>query len=486
MQQAGFLSRSTFITLRIELEYNTRMAQSIAEQLKQIRESQGISLALIAQKTHISLKYLQAIEEFDEENLPPKVQLRGFMRLYANELGVELDDLRVGGYHLSKEKLARIPAEQVEGKDETKSPSIKTDQPDLPTDSETEPEKETEPGSEKETDTQSTATDTVEPETSLETADLNTSTEIFTAIGQTLKRRRGLLSLSIKDIQENTHIREAYLSSIEAGAFNQLPSPIQAKGMLDYYADFLNLDTESILLDFSKALQLQRIEKQKEPAKRGGRSARELSPTALRLKNFFTLDLLVIGALFIIFSIFVIWGVNRILEDDSPDLVENDIPGVSDVLLATGTPTPTLNDELDTTDIDEDQDEVIEEEEEEEPLFAAELSTAPINIILLPRQRLWVEVTTDGEVVFRGRLIPGNVYDFTAQEQLDILTGNIGSLQIIFNNEDIGSPGLIGQIAELSFTEDGLVLPPAISTPTITATPETTPTPTPTPEESND
>ncbi|MBW6467448.1 MAG: helix-turn-helix domain-containing protein, partial [Brevefilum sp.] len=59
------------------------MAASIGAQLKQIRESQGISLETISQKTHISLAYLKAIEIGDEEFLPSRVHLRGFLRLYA-------------------------------------------------------------------------------------------------------------------------------------------------------------------------------------------------------------------------------------------------------------------------------------------------------------------------------------------------------------------------------------------------------------------
>ena len=465
------------------------MVLSIVHQLKQIRESQGISLEAIAHRTHIPLTYLKAIEEGDEESLPSKVQLRGFLRLYANELGVELDDLQVGRYHLSKAKPPRLPADQVEEKVDTQPPSIEPQKPDLDTGVESEPETQPEPEPEIDTVTPSSPPDVIELELTSDAVASKASAEIFTAIGTKLKQRRELLSLSIKDSHENTHIREQHLVSLEAGSFDQLPSLVQAKGMLVNYSDFLNLDTESILLDYSEALQLQRIEKQKELPKRGSRSARELSPTALRLKNFFSLDLLVIGTLFIAFAIFVIWGVNRILENDAPSILETAIPGVSDVLLAPETPTPLIPDDSEIIEIDEDQDEEIvgeEDDDNDEPLFGPELSAAPINIILLPRQRLWVQVTADGEVVFQGRLLPGNAYDFSAQEQIDIRTGNIGSLQIIFNNEDIGSQGFVGQVANLSFTETGLVLPPATATPTITETPETTPTPTPTPEDLDD
>lgn len=455
------------------MEYNTRMATSIGKQLQQIRESQGVSLEEIAQKTHIALIYLKAIEEGDEDSLPSKVQLRGFLRLYANELGVELDDLQVSGYHLAKEKPPSEPIDEEVVVDEPAPKLVEEHEQDE------EPEPEQKPASEENIFVSPPPPSTSEPETSFDKQAPQTSADLFEAIGAKLRLRRELLSLSIKEIHENIHIREEYLEWIELGSFSQLPSPVQAKGMLVNYAEFLNLDTDSLLLQYSDALQMQRIEKQKALPQRRKRSARELSPTALRIKNFFSLDLLIISGLFIVFAIFVVWGVNRIFANDSPGVIETDIPGVSDVLLATDTPTPIVTLDPDADEVStEDQDEIAQEEET--PLFTPVVSTEPINLILVPRQRLWVQVTVDDQVVFQGRLLPGNAYDFSGQEQVDILTGNAGALQIFFNQEDIGSLGLPGQVVVLSFTENGLVLPPPTSTPTITPTPETTPTPTPT------
>ena len=439
------------------------MSQPIGALLKQLRESQGIALETIANKTHISLAYLQAIEAGDDETLPSKVHLRGFLRLYAHELGVDLDNLE--GSTDQPTSNVEAPPDQIEVDIEYPQPESDIPQQD------TEPK----PEPSQDVDFHGSPSTTPEPETATDTSKPAQSAQILKAIGTKIKQRRGLLSLSIKDIHDNIRIPEVHLQSIEQGHFDQLPSPVQAKGMLVNYADFLNMDTDALLLEFTDALQLQRIEKQAVPPKRGRRSARELSPTALRLKNFFSLDLLVITTLFIAFAIFVIWGVNRILSNGSTPLAENDIPAVSDILLASDTPTPMLSLEQDPTEIIDEQE--VEPVEDELPLFTPVVSTDPITIILLPRQRLWVQVTVDDELVFQGRLLPGNVYDYSGQEQIDILTGNAGALQILFNNQDIGSPGLIGRVASLSFTESGLVLPPPTSTPAFTETPVTTPTP---------
>jgi cytoskeletal protein RodZ len=450
------------------------MEPSIGAQLKHIRETQGISLETISQKTHISLAYLKAIEIGDEESLPSKVHLRGFLRLYASELGVELEDLQVGVYHLGKADETSQTTDAFDIEEEDLPESGNAAKP--------------ETGAAAEITTSSESEPLFPPKLEIDTINTEiigepkSSKILYSAIGAKLKQRRELLSLSTKEIYKNIHIREEHLEAIEHGEFGQLPSPVQARGMLVNYAEFLNLDTNALLSEYADALQLQRLEKQMELPQKGTRSAKELSPTALRLKNFFSLDLLIITGLFLIFTIFVVWGVNRILDDNTAEIIETEIPGVSDILLATDTPTPQFTNDPETVST------IVEEEEstEEEvlPLFTPISSSAAINIILVPRQQLWVRVTADFEVVFQGRLLPGNAYDFTADARVDILTGNAGALQIIFNDQDIGSQGLVGQVVSLSFTDTGLVLPPPTSTPTITETPE--PTLTPTPGETDD
>jgi len=252
-----------------------------------------------------------------------------------------------------------------------------------------------------------------------------------------------------------------------------LPSTVQAKGMLTIYADFLNLDGDRILLEFAEGLQKQHVEKS-EALQKTKKSPKTLSPTRLRLKNFFSVDLLVIATLFVGFAAFVIWGVNRILTTDAPATEVTDLPEVSDILLATTSPTFIPTSTLEATEIGDNEGAVTEEA----PLFTPVASSFPINIVIIPRQQAWVEVNVDAEVVFTGRLLPGNAYDYAAEFRLEILTGNAGALQIYFNDQDIGSVGLIGQVETLIFTDTGLVLPTPTNTPTITQTPETTPTPT--------
>ena len=66
---------------------------SIGEQLKQARESRGLSIKQVVQATRIRAHYLEAMETDDFSTLPSAAQARGFLRSYADFLGLNADDL---------------------------------------------------------------------------------------------------------------------------------------------------------------------------------------------------------------------------------------------------------------------------------------------------------------------------------------------------------------------------------------------------------
>jgi cytoskeletal protein RodZ len=67
------------------------MTQSIGQKLKQSREEQRITLEHASESTRIRMLYLQALEAGDLSVLPSPVQARGFLRNYAEYLGLDFD-----------------------------------------------------------------------------------------------------------------------------------------------------------------------------------------------------------------------------------------------------------------------------------------------------------------------------------------------------------------------------------------------------------
>ncbi|NJL04577.1 MAG: helix-turn-helix domain-containing protein [Chloroflexaceae bacterium] len=65
----------------------------LGERLRHERESQGISLTVAAAETRIRLQALQALEEGQYDRLPNEVVAKGFIRNYAQFLGLSPDEL---------------------------------------------------------------------------------------------------------------------------------------------------------------------------------------------------------------------------------------------------------------------------------------------------------------------------------------------------------------------------------------------------------
>jgi len=76
---------------------------SIINRLKEAREEKGIPLEKASKDTRISLKFLKALEEEKYEVFSAEVYLKGFMRIYAQYLGLNPKEL-LEDYERSKEK----------------------------------------------------------------------------------------------------------------------------------------------------------------------------------------------------------------------------------------------------------------------------------------------------------------------------------------------------------------------------------------------
>lgn len=77
-------------------------------------------------------------------------------------------------------------------------------------------------------------------------------------IGHQLHQARQERGLTLEQVAQGTHIRLHYLQAMEAGEFERLPSPAQARGFLRSYASYLGLPPEQLLvyLDVAAAPEL--------------------------------------------------------------------------------------------------------------------------------------------------------------------------------------------------------------------------------------
>lgn len=409
------------------------MYEKIGQELHQARQAQDIPLVQAAEETHIRLHYLEAMEKGDFSQLPSKAHERGFLRAYADYLGITPESLLtdLDGSELQTEEI-EIAAPVVQ-----RSP----------------------------------------------TGEDTNSALIFRDLGEELKLQREMLGFSLEEVERNIHIRLHYLEALESGKLDDLPSPVQGRGMLKNYASFLGMDVEPVLLQFADGLQAQHAEK------RAARPVSTETNTDIRRSRLpfirsFPRDWLLGVVVIVAVVAFVVWGVIRINSfQAAPEIVET-VPSIAEALQSTvedasaeaipPTETPQTESVEGNSSAEIIPPPPAAEVQEETPIPT--VSDAPVQVYVSVLRRAWMRVTVDENVEFEGRVIPGSAYSFSGDFQIEIISGNGAALQIYYNESDLGVMGVYGEVVYRVFTPDGELLPTPTATPIPTDTPEASPT----------
>lgn len=470
--------------------FQSRMKLTVGEYLRKTRQEKNLAIEEAAQATRVRLTYLRALENDDDHILPSRVQARGYLRMYADYLKLDPAPI-LAAWPDKTVDLDELEPEPADGQEaQPEPPAAKAHAADKsPAEEEIlSPEEEL---------TEAEVKDFPEEEAAnlaLPVAPPTGSHSIYIQLGEELRARREMLGLSIGDVERFTRLRSHYITALEEGRLEDIPSLVQGRGMLSNYAEFLNMDTEAVLLRFADALQTRRIEKSQPTgpvpkAQPVRKSPKPTGPPAV-WKRFLTPDLLIGGGMFILLIAFVIWGAARVTDLRRQEaqitpmslseilISTSDADGLSGLTLTPQiSPTPTPNNlaVVPTS---------FPEEGENGNVQSPPVSTSndPIQVYIVANQRAWMRVTVDNRVVFEGRVVPGNAYPFTGRQQIELVTGNGAALQVVYNQNNLGALGVLGEVIQLIFTEDGTLVPtPQFTlTPTATLQPTETPRPTPT------
>ena len=410
--------------------------------LKKIREGRNISLEQVASATRIRLAILQDLEDEEYSELSSSTQTKGFLKLYADFLGLEDE--------AEPEVVVATAAPQTPS-DTLEVVQPVTDSIDKKIVENVEPTPQQTPTIKQPLlqDTQDEATKSEEP---------SESAEDLMAIGRELAARRRYLNVTWDVIEEETHIPENQLRNIERGDLDAFINPMQFRGLLQAYTRFLNLDVAAIMIRYADAIQKRRTEKSSSK-KRTVRPIKVLPPFLVNLRRFFTLDLF-FGTLMIVGIVgFLIWGISRMTFLQSDPEPTGTLPAVADILLSEPTVIATP---IEATG----EEESVQMIPTSTPFYIASETESNLEIVLLIRQNTWLRVTSDREVLFQGRQSAGNVLTYTGEEQIELETGNIAAIEIIFNQQSLEPiSDVIGTPARLLFSAEGMAELPIVDLP---------------------
>ncbi|MCA9919655.1 MAG: DUF4115 domain-containing protein [Anaerolineales bacterium] len=300
-------------------------------------------------------------------------------------------------------------------------------------------------------------------------------------LGHILREARETKGYTLREVQDKTRINSRFLEALEMGDFDRLPTPTHVRGFLRNYARFLGLEPDPLLERYELG-QLQRPKRRQQAvivdttqpvgpaleappenhpffdpvnmevdtAYQGGGSTGGSGESILRIVIIVAL----LGLLYLAGQRFLplILGqgdgtaeitesintaVQNVLnrETPTPEATATAEEGPSSVLptsrndIPAGNPTPTAT----------------------RPPLPATMETIDLEIIIL--ERAWMEVTVDGNVLFSGIARPtDDPYEWTANDEVRINTGNAIGVSVIINNVPLGPLGGRGENKEEVWT----------------------------------
>ena len=259
-------------------------------------------------------------------------------------------------------------------------------------------------------------------------------------IGEELRRERVRQGLSIDEIARRTRMSLRSLESIEADAFDRLPGVVFARNFVRLYALDLKLDPEALLARLPR-VDIEAAALPNPPA-RTGRLSWDPRLTAALASVLWLVTASGAGT-----GAWYYW--NHYTHHAITTVSAAPDPMTQPVARGTSQPAsvmPASPSVIAHGNL----------ENSTQGAIPADLDTSrPVQVILTAHEATWVQVSVDGRAAFVGILHPNDTRSIAADDQVRILTGNAGGLDISLNGKPLDPIGPTGQVRTVRLTAEG-------------------------------
>jgi len=300
-------------------------------------------------------------------------------------------------------------------------------------------------------------------------------------LGHILREARETKGLSLEQVQEETRINATYLAAMENGEYAVLPSPVHVRGFLRNYARFLGLDPQPLLERYSQSQSYHSLP---------GANTRDIdissdTPLPSRIDQPFfdpvnvevdigsrrdpesAVRLIIIAALIIAVALVTNRFLPLVLNNkDGSDAITESITGVVEGVLNNGDEVSTevaeavedgstVNTALENSEVitstsrTNEAAVIIPTPSPTRPPLPATMEQIALKLEIT--ERTWLEATIDDEVQFSGIARAGDAFEWTAEEEAKLLTGNAIGIFVTVNDIPLGRFGDRGQNKEESW-----------------------------------
>ena len=266
-------------------------------------------------------------------------------------------------------------------------------------------------------------------------------------IGERLRKSREKIGLSVGDVAVKTKMSPHIVTAIEEDNAADILSPMYVKSFLRMYARAVGLNDQALLQEF--------FEPQTTPPAEEARETREEPPHRaptmpaiswgwLRRRPTKTQVRSVVGLAILVFGVM---GIGAFIKFTRQHPLIAHRPSASVKVAKAKSPAPIRRKKVDTAAA-------------LPPTGFTPLTIPahePLKLQVLAKERAWLRVTADGNVIFQNVLEKSAIEQWSAQESLALWLGNAGSVELMLNGKSLGTPGRRGEaIKDLRITRNGM------------------------------
>ncbi len=293
-------------------------------------------------------------------------------------------------------------------------------------------------------------------------------------LGRYLRRERELRKISLRELSKNTRVREHLLKAIEEDRQDLLPSPTFVKGFLNAYAKYVGLDANEIILRYQRGLtgtpeNVPDATPEKEPGQDG---------KPRRAVGAWIMGGVVVAGLIVYYFLFLQPSGPRI-EPLPPPAAEKAVvqevqipppappqiaePSSSQKVVPPAPPqiavtTPsTLQAPVTPAIPAKPATPAKQAPAPAAPQIAATIlpqKGRPISLQLKAVELTWISVKADNQAEREMMLRPGETIPLEAVNQMSVLVGNAGGLDVVYNGKPLQRFGNSGDVVGLAFTPE--------------------------------
>ncbi len=237
-------------------------------------------------------------------------------------------------------------------------------------------------------------------------------------LGEFLKRERELKNISLRELAKNTRVREHLLKAIEEDRYDLLPSPIYVRGFLSAYAKYVGLDSLDVLLRYERSLKGEEIPSPEVKSRR-----KPLRKAIWNRKQIWMVSGIIATSLLISYFLHPYLSGPPVGPPPKKPEASETLPII-----------PTT----------------------QTPEVSPAVEGKPFSLELKAIEETWVQIQINGLSQAEALFKPGEGSSYQAANRIELLIGNAGGLDLIFNGNLLEKFGKSGEVVTLVFTPQGV------------------------------